>query len=431
MAGELGMSAYLVGGPVRDILLGRPSQDLDLAVEGDGLAFAAALAERLQCSHSRHERFLTATIQLRDGGELDVATARRETYQYPGALPTVAPAALDEDLWRRDLSINALAVALDEGHWGKVHDPCGGCADLSEGLVRVLHDDSFQDDPTRIIRAVGFAVRFGFHLEPHTEDLLRRSAGAGALSTVSPQRRREVLLPLLESPLAPAMVVRLGELGVLAVLGLGEAVCEELQCALARVPEALAALECEGSRSGRGIPAPTQSRQECRSYDGGDRGEDAAPTAALVYLSLLAHRAETDSGNVAAQVQLTKNEQRTIQQTVTALRQPPAALWSCQVRPSELYFAWEGLSRTGGAALWAMVNEPLARERIEKFWHHLRHMKPDIGGDDLIEAGVAPGPQFAEALQEALRLKLDDPHATSAEQLQAALTHLAKNARKI
>ena len=174
---------YLVGGAVRDLLLGRPRTDVDLVVVGD----AAALAERLGGAATEHERFGTVKVEV-EGHEIDIATARTETYPEPGSLPVVAPAAdVEADLARRDFTINAIAIPLDGEP--RLIDPHGGEADLERGLLRVLHPRSFEDDPTRAIRAARYAARFGFGLEPKTEELLR----AADLHAVSADRRRAEL----------------------------------------------------------------------------------------------------------------------------------------------------------------------------------------------------------------------------------------------
>jgi tRNA nucleotidyltransferase (CCA-adding enzyme) len=180
---------YLVGGAVRDLLLGRPRADVDLAVEGD----AAALAARLGGAGKEHERFGTVKVEV-EGHELDIATARTESYPHPGALPEVAPAAsIEADLARRDFTVNAMAIPLEEP---RLIDPHGGRKDLDRGLLRVLHPRSFEDDPTRAIRAARYGSRFGFPLEPETFELLRRTD----LSTVSADRRRAELERLAAEP---------------------------------------------------------------------------------------------------------------------------------------------------------------------------------------------------------------------------------------
>lgn len=203
---------YLVGGAVRDLLLGRDRADVDLVVEGD----AAALAERLGAGGVSHERFATAKVEL-DGHEVDIASARSETYAHPGALPEVSPAAtIEADLARRDFTINAMAVPLDGEP--RLIDPHDGRADLGAGLLRVLHARSFEDDPTRAIRAARYAARFGFGLETETAALLRRTD----LSTVSADRRDAELLRLAEEAEAPRAFALLAEWGLVELRPDGE-----------------------------------------------------------------------------------------------------------------------------------------------------------------------------------------------------------------
>jgi tRNA nucleotidyltransferase (CCA-adding enzyme) len=195
---------YLVGGAVRDLLLGRERADVDLVVVGD----AGALAARLGAEAKEHERFATAKVEL-DGHEIDIATARTETYSQPGALPEVAPAgSIEDDLGRRDFTINAIALPL-RGDPRPI-DPHGGRADLEAGLLRILHPASFVDDPTRALRAARYAARFGFRLEAETEKLLRQAD----LDTVSADRRQAELLRLAAEPEAARGFALLAEWGL-------------------------------------------------------------------------------------------------------------------------------------------------------------------------------------------------------------------------
>ncbi len=200
---------YLVGGAVRDLLLGRPRADVDLVVEGD----AGALAERLGGAEKEHERFGTVKVEI-DRHEVDLASARTETYPEPGALPVVAPAeSVEADLARRDFTINAMAIPLDGE--ARLIDPRGGREDLESRLLRVLHRRSFEDDPTRAIRAARYASRYGFTLEPETDRLLR----SADLATVSADRRRAELERLAAEPTG---VVGLGLLAGWGVIDLRE-----------------------------------------------------------------------------------------------------------------------------------------------------------------------------------------------------------------
>src|SRR5262249_60908715 len=172
---------YLVGGLVRDLLLARPATvgDLDLIVEGDHGDLARRLAARLGGRVREHPTFLTATVELPGRRRLDIATARRERYLRPGALPEVAAGSIREDLWRRDFSVNALAVRLRPEAWGELLDPTGGGEDLRRKEIRILHPLSFVEDPTRILRAGRFATRLDFRLEPATAPPLPGAAQLG------------------------------------------------------------------------------------------------------------------------------------------------------------------------------------------------------------------------------------------------------------
>ncbi len=195
---------YLVGGAVRDLLLGRGRADVDLVVEGD----AAALAGLLGAEVVAHERFSTAKVKL-DGHEVDIASARAESYPRPGALPVVEPAEhVEADLARRDFTINAMAIPL-RGE-PRLIDPHGGREDLEAGLLRILHPRSFEDDPTRAIRAARYAARFGFEPEPETADLLSEAD----LGAVSDDRREAELLRLAGEDEAPRAFALLAEWGL-------------------------------------------------------------------------------------------------------------------------------------------------------------------------------------------------------------------------
>ncbi|MGZ5340693.1 MAG: hypothetical protein ACXWED_04695 [Solirubrobacterales bacterium] len=201
-----GSSAFLVGGVVRDLLLGQPRTDLDLAVEGDVGELARALGGELR----EHDRFSTATVRD-DELSVDLASSRAETYPHPGALPEVTAAPIAEDLARRDFSINAMAVPL--AGEPELIDPYGGLEDLRAGQLRVLHHGSFHDDPTRALRAARYAARLGFALEHETGALLHQTD----LSTVSEDRVTAELRRIAAEPSAPIAFELLADWGLLAM----------------------------------------------------------------------------------------------------------------------------------------------------------------------------------------------------------------------
>lgn len=202
---------YLVGGVVRDLILKRKVFDLDIVVEGNAIVFAKKLAKRLKSEFSRHHSFGTATLNL-DGHKIDFATARIERYLYRGALPKVSPASLAKDLLRRDFTINTMAISLNKTDYGKLIDLCNGLVDLKKGLIRVLHPESFQDDPTRILRAIRFEQRFSFKIEPGTFKLIKEALGKQSLELVGPHRLRDEITLILKEPKPFGYIKRIKEL---------------------------------------------------------------------------------------------------------------------------------------------------------------------------------------------------------------------------
>ncbi len=213
-------SLFLVGGCVRDLLLDRPVKDLDLVVEQDGLRFARYLRDAEDCSVSVHEPFQTAEVTLPGGRDVDVATARSEYYSRPAALPEVEVehTSVRQDLRRRDFTINAMAVDLSPDRFGRLLDPFGGLKDLDEGRIRVLHSMSFQDDPTRLLRAIRFAGRFDFELDEATRHYMNQAVSERIFDPVSGDRIREELDRVMEEPRRAEILTRMEEVGVLGTL---------------------------------------------------------------------------------------------------------------------------------------------------------------------------------------------------------------------
>jgi tRNA nucleotidyltransferase/poly(A) polymerase len=217
VAAEKELRPFLVGGPVRDVLLGRHDVvDIDLTLEDGGAStLARAVAKKMNGRLRSFPQFLTYKISAEGLPEIDIATARKERYRSPGALPTVTAGRLKDDLLRRDFSINAMALDLTTG---ELHDPSGGERDLAAMAVRVLHDHSFVDDPTRIFRAVRLATRLGFSLEAHTARLLDRAVASGALALIARERIWRELFLAFEEESAPNAIAALSAAGVLAIL---------------------------------------------------------------------------------------------------------------------------------------------------------------------------------------------------------------------
>ncbi|MBF0490892.1 MAG: CCA tRNA nucleotidyltransferase [Candidatus Omnitrophica bacterium] len=199
LAESLGLRAYLVGGPVRDLMLKRSNVDLDITVEGNGIRLAESFSAKHP--HSKlvsYPAFKTATVTLADGQQVDFATTRKETYSQGGAFPAVVVSDIKEDLFRRDFTINAMAIAIHPKSWGQLVDPYHGELDLKLKKIRILHDQSFLDDPTRILRAARFKGRLNFVLERRTLKFLKAAIEAKALETIKPQRYQKDLDKILK-----------------------------------------------------------------------------------------------------------------------------------------------------------------------------------------------------------------------------------------
>lgn len=218
---EQGVAVHAVGGFVRDLLLNLPNLDLDITIEGDGIFFAENFGEQHGCRVRPHQAFGTAVVVFPDGRKLDVASTRLEYYDSPGVLPTVERASLRHDLYRRDFTINTLALCLNHDRFGILLDFFGGQKDLQEKTVRVLHNLSFVEDPTRAFRAIRFEQRLGFQLDPHTEGLLRSAVRAGLVERVGGKRLMGELIQILKEQEPVLAVKRMAQLGLLPCIHSG------------------------------------------------------------------------------------------------------------------------------------------------------------------------------------------------------------------
>lgn len=369
---------HLVGGPVRDLLLGLEPQDIDLVVEGDAVTVARIVAERLGGELRVHERFGTATVAA---GELvfDLASARSELYPRPGALPDVAPASLWDDLHRRDFTINSAALALAAPERGTITALPQTRDDLDAGVLRVLHDGSFRDDPTRLVRLARYAARFGFAIDPHTEQLARDAVEGGALRTVSGPRIGHELLRLLADDRAIDALAILAELGVLRALGPGLALdrtlAERLPGGELRSARPLALLACCA-----------------RASDGDELG---------AWLDSLGLTAGARDAVLAA-----AHETGELVTRLRAAQAPSRIARLLRGRPPEVLAVAAALS---------------AEEPVRRWLDELRAIQPDIGGEDLLGAGMAESPALGRALQAAWDAKLDGRAPGRDEQLEVAL----------
>ncbi len=387
VAAALGQRLFIVGGAVRDALLGRPVADVDLVVEGAGIDFARAVAARCAARLVTHPRFGTASLATHTG-RVDVVTARRERYPHPGALPVVEPSTIDDDLARRDFTIHAMAVRL----WPRPRtllDPFGGRRDLEARLIRVLHDASFQDDATRALRAFRYAARLDFHLESHTFDLLRRDASY--LRRISPARIRRELLLTFEDDHPERALSDATEAGLLRVL-----------------------------RCGLAWPAgvPDGAFAKARAW--------AVSLDAFGFCLLLASAQPGQVERAARRLALAPR----VVSAVRALHETAEApsLARASVTPSAVVALLDAVPPEAVAALAFVARDEIARQRCVRYLDHWRHVRPELDGDALNALGFR-GAEVGDALRALRHARLDGIVTSRADEERFAQERLRHRAR--
>ena len=382
---------YLVGGPLRDVLLGIPIKDLDLVVEGDAPALARQLSEELGGRLLVHPQFGTATVTLGDS-RLDLVTARKEVYSRPAALPKVSAGTIDDDLARRDFSINALALSLTEPR-PSIRDPHDGVGDIGRGLLRVLHRQSFVDDPTRILRAVRYEQRLGFRIDDETRSLVQEAMSQGHMASVSGDRVRHELDRILRED-RPALPLRRAlELGILAAI----------HPALVN-GEALQRLETSG---------PLQYLEDKTGAKAGLGDEGPAMVHPLFYLAALVYGLSPGDGEgIIGRLNLPGAWAEVVRDTI-ALRGLEPELAAPGLSSSRLVSLVQGFSPAAVQAVSLVTITPAAGRVLKVYLDELRHVVPDLNGDDLLALGVPSGPLVGRILRQLWDAKLDRRVATS------------------
>lgn len=383
IAGEIaasqGNNLYLVGGVVRDLILGRTVSDLDLVLEGDAIKLGQRLAEVAQGGITTHARFKTAKIRW-GSWSFDLVTARSETYDRPGVLPRVKPDSLDSDLFRRDFTINAMAIELNPNRHGQLIDPHGGREDLNKGLIRVLHEKSFIDDATRIWRALRYEQRLNFQIEADTLELLRRDVPM--LDTISRDRIRHELELALKDEYPEKIIGRAAELGVLARLHPALKEGDWLVDKIARA---------------RQLTLPKL----------------ALP---LVYMSLIVYRlGREECQEVIARLRLTKSASRVLQDTIN-LKDNRGALMTANLPPSRIYSLLHSYPLPAIMANYLAGDSYVVSRHLYRFVTRYRYVKPSLNGNSLKKMGIAPGPQIKEILQQLREARLDGKAKTKREE---------------
>jgi tRNA nucleotidyltransferase (CCA-adding enzyme) len=374
VAGEIahtrGEKLYLVGGVIRDLLLEQANLDLDLVVEGDAIELAKQLKKTIQGKITTHPRFNTAKLQW-DNWSVDLTTARSESYEKPGALPTVKPSSIEEDLARRDFTINAMAIGLSPGYYGRPVDPHGGRDDLKAKLIRVLHEKSFTDDATRIWRGLRYEQRLDFHLERKTLNLLQRDIAM--LDTISGDRIRYEVECILKEKYPEKVFRRAHELGIMAKLH--------------------PALKGNGWLAKKFEQARQQSSPE--------------PPEAGLYLALLVYSLTSEeTDRLISRLRLAKSLAQNLRDTMT-LKGKMRLLATPGMSPSGIYRLLDGYSTPALVANSLATESPAASQNIHLYLTKLKHVEISLTGDDLIRLGVTTGPDISELMDMLHKARLD------------------------
>jgi tRNA nucleotidyltransferase (CCA-adding enzyme) len=368
---------------VRDLLLGYPSFDVDLVVEGDAIILAQQATDIGSAKTILHPRFGTAKLSLGDF-VIDLASARNETYARPGALPTVTPGTIKDDIFRRDFSINAMAISLAPRNYGELIDPYRGREDLEQRLIRILHPRSFTDDATRILRAIRYEQRLGFELEPETAQLLKRDIVM--LDTISGDRIRHELESILKEKYPEHVVNRLRRLGVLKRLNL-----------------------------------PIKSDEWIAEKFGKARRLSSSAQMVPLYFCLLAcSLSQQESEQFLRRVSMPKRLAQALRDTLDLKARLPLSDRPSMKR-SEVYYLLRNYAPSAIEANAIASESSTIYYHLSLFLNELRYVKPHLSGDDLAKLGIRPGPEVGEILRKLLEARLDGETKTKQEEEKLAL----------
>jgi tRNA nucleotidyltransferase (CCA-adding enzyme) len=379
-ATEQGKFLYIVGGSVRDLILGRPLNDLDLTVEGDAISLARALARKHGGGVTAHVKFGTAKwflpeILKNEHKTLDLISARSEAYLNPAALPTVQLGTIEDDLHRRDFTINAMAIRLDGDHFGELRDPLHGRDDLQNGLIRVLHPRSFIDDPTRMYRAVRYEVRYGLRLAENTLALIPEARTY--VATLSPQRIRHELDLILDEPNAVPMLKRLDELDLLTCIHPALGNFSRSNLATAKLDNPV--LQARNSR----------------------------------WLLWLMHLTDQEIEFINDRLHFKSDLLKMLHSAALLETNLPALIG---LKPSEIVELLEGYSIKVVEVFSIALQDKQQKNSLNRYLSEWWGMKPKITGHDLKKLGIPPGPRYNEILRRLRAAWLDGEVKTEEEE---------------
>ena len=395
---ELEYSIYAVGGFVRDLLMRVENFDIDIVVEGDGIRFAETLERLIPCRIRTHKKFGTAIILFPDGLKVDVATARLEIYDSPAALPTVEIGSIKMDLYRRDFTINTLAIQLNPKAFGEIIDFFGGMKDLKEKVVRVLHNLSFVEDPTRIFRAIRFEQRLGFQIGKHTQNLMKNSVKMGFLQRLSGGRVLSEVILILKEDNPVYALNRMRDFDLLRFLHPNLKFAGEAVDLFERLHHVISWFDLLFL-------------------------EERYERWLIFFYGLIDSLKEKEIEEMGARFAMNEKEQKRI---IEGKRQADQALlhffsWINGEYPpkrSEIYAILDPLSVETKLFMMAKTNQMATRRYISLYFTQLKDVKPLLRGADLIQIGMKPGPFIKKTLANLLKARLDEQVATQKDELE-------------
>jgi tRNA nucleotidyltransferase (CCA-adding enzyme) len=383
VADEAGFPVYLVGGIVRDLIMKVVNLDVDIVVEGDGITFAGMLVKRLGGRMKSHQKFGTAVVVLPGGLKLDIATARLEYYESPAALPTVELSSIKKDLYRRDFTINTLAVRLNRKHFGELIDFFGGLRDIKEKTVRILHNLSFVEDPTRVFRAIRFEQRFDFQISKHTQNLIQTAGNMKLFNKLSGERIYAELV-LMFSEADPLKVLRrMQEFDLLKFIHPNLKFGGELEKLFINIGETLTWF--------RLLYLDLRAERWFVYFLGLlDRLKDAAARETMERLAV--------PQRVQGRVMAARKHYRDVLYEFYR---------GAQIQPSRVYDLLAPLDIEQILLMMAKARKESARRHISLYLTRLREVRVSLTGDDLKTLGIPPGPQYKKILADLMDAKLD------------------------
>jgi tRNA nucleotidyltransferase (CCA-adding enzyme) len=395
---SLGYSVYAVGGFVRDLLMGEENFDVDVVVEGDGIQFAEAFEKKVPCRIRTHKKFGTAILLFSDGLKTDVATARLEIYDAPAALPTVERGSIKLDLYRRDFTINTLAIQLNPKAFGELIDFFGGVKDIKEKIIRVLHNLSFVEDPTRVFRAIRFEQRLGFQIAKHTQHLMRNAVTMGFMERLTGGRVLSELILILKEDNPASALKRMKDFDLLQFLHPRLKCDKEMEDLFERIHHVISWFDLLFL-------------------------EEHTERWLIYFYGLIDSLKQGEVDEWCRRLAMNERDRRRVAEGKRDADQALLHMFSWistghQPKHSEIYTVLDRLSTEVKLFMMVKTTQMATRRCISLYFTQLKDVKPLLKGSDLIKMGITPGPLIKRALSDLLKARLDGQIVTREDEME-------------